>query len=479
MKKNKILPLILLCAVAVFLLILFLVLKKAEEEEQNPSVGAEDYFTVMTIDQDKVDRITISNGQFDGVFVRSNGIWNRSDADFFPVKQPALTGIENVLLANLRAFSKVETPADLAEYGLEQPVATLKAYVGDTMVCGIFLGDKLPTKDQYYCMFDGDDAVYTVSANYAKYMRMTGNDFLAELELPNISDTALLREIQITGTEFRNFHAKYEPNNPYDYSGVALFPWVIYEPLTGACFADPMNGVWLSQMNAYCSLRYEKLVMYRSNQLEKYGLETPSATLTVLYTDSTGTDSKKYVLHLGSKLADGSYYAMLEGEEWIFTVSASDVERKFASNVYEWAYHTVIYPVTNHFSEINIQTQAGWYSLENSGRADTDGNPIFTLNGKDLSAKQISTLREQILTLKTSGYIVSEEPYQEEPILVMHFIPNTEALEDMSIHFYSYSDGLYEVCINECIDFSIDSRDVDAFIKYFDDAFQSYIKTNE
>lgn len=471
MKKKTIISLVALSTLAVAMLILYLVLLKKESGGGDETPGVEDYFTVLTLDMEKVDRITLKNESTSAEFSKVDGIWNRTDTDFFPVRQQTMTGIENVLLSNLNAFSKISDPAAPTEYGLESPVAELSVYQGETLLCTIFLGDKLPTKDQYYCRFLGDDSVYTVSSNYAKYMCMSSNDFLADLELPNIADTSYLREIRVEGEAFRSFHAVFEPGNAADYSGTLLFPWVFYEPLTGSCLADTMNGAWLNQMGAYCSVRYEELVAYRPNDLSKFGLDEPCGTLTISYTDSVGATTKEYCLKLGTQLENGSYYACLEGVEWIFTVSQSEVERKFASNIFEWAYHTVIYPATPNLSQVLITAGELQYCLKNEGSTSEAGLPEYTVNGKRVSEDIMAEWRNQMLVLKTSGYLVSEVGEDETPLLTIQCEVNREDMQNTVVEFYPHSDGLYKVVVNGYSDFTIDSRDVEQFLEYMNATF--------
>ncbi len=471
MKKKTIISLVALSVLAIAMLILYLVLIQKESQGDKGNSGTQEYFAVMTLDMGKVDRIAVKNASTTAEFAKVDGVWKRTDTDFFPVKQQALTGIEHVLLSNLNAFSKISAPAELSEYGLANPAAELSVYQGETLLCVIYLGDKLPTKEQYYCRFSGDEAVYTVSANYARYMCMSSNDFLEDLELPGIDETSYLREIQVEGEAFRSFHAVFEPGNAADYSGSMLFPWVFYEPLTGSCLADTLNGAWLNQMEAYCSVRYEELVAYRPGDLSKYGLDKPCGTLTVSYTDVNGILEQEYCLKLGAQSENGSYFACLDGIEWIFTISQSEVERKFASNIFEWSYHTVIYPATPNLSQVLITAGEEQYLVKNEGTLSEAGLPEYTVNGKAVSDDALAEWRNQMLVLKTSGYLVTEVSEDETPVLTIQCEVNREDMQDTLVEFYPYSDGLYKVVVNGYSDFTIDSRDVTQFVEYMSATF--------
>ncbi len=469
MKKKTLIPLIAISVVAIVMLVVYFALLSKKNEGPNAS-GDQDFFTVLTIDVSGLDRVVLNNESMKAEFVRADGMWSRKDADYFPVKQSILSLIERVLLSNLNAFAKLSDVSDLSEYGLDTPMAEMYAYSGEELLCSVILGDKVPTKDQYYCMFSGSDEVYTVSANYQKYMCMESNEFLENMELPTIEDKSYLRDIHITGEAFDEFHAVYDTKSPFDYSGVSLFTWTIYEPLNGSFHADTMDNAWLDQLDSYCKLVYDKLVAYRPTDLSKYGLDNPCATLKVDYTDASGRQELQYVLTLGNQLETGEYYARIEGVEWIFTMSKEAVDIKFDTDVFDWSYNTVVYPATGCFEQIVVVAGGNEYILKNEGGEDPN-NPDYSVNGIKVSAATMQAWRSQVLTLKTSSVLSAELAEGEEPILSLEFQVNKEELEDRTIAFYPHENGMYRVAINGLVDFTIDGRDVDAFVAYMNDTF--------
>ncbi len=468
--KNR-LTIGVLCLAAALLLVLYFVLSE-KDKTKTPPAPTSNVFPVMTVDVESVNRLVLRNAEFSAEFVKEGDVWLHNAADFFSVKQNIMASICNLLLSNLNAFSKVENAASLAEYGLENPAAQLSAYDGEKLVCAIFLGNKLPVNDRYYCMFEGDDNVYVVSPNFAKYLGMTKNDFLENIELPSVENVNYLREIRMEGDAFEAFHAVFAEKNPLDYSGVGLFEWYIDEPLQTPWNTDAMSNAWTDQLKRYTFLNYAELIEFRATDMTKYGLDVPSATLTVRYTNGTGTEDNSYVLKLGNRLEDGSYYATVSGVEWIFRMDASAVKERFESDVFGWSYPTLLYPATPYFEEVTIVIGETEFVFVNEGSENEGENPTYSANGKRLDEEELSAWRTALLGLKVSAYKPSVLSGEEESYLTVACKTNSDAMEDKTFSFVSGEDGEYRVICNGVSDFVIDKRDVDTFASFMFDNFK-------
>ena len=75
--------------------------------------------------------------------------------------------IERVLfdLAALNAERKIETPGDLAAFGLNPPAYQVQATMQDGSTHTLALGNPNPDKNYFYAMKDSDAAVYLINAS--------------------------------------------------------------------------------------------------------------------------------------------------------------------------------------------------------------------------------------------------------------------------------------------------------------------------
>ncbi len=464
MKKKKMIPLLALLAAAVVLAALYLALSLQKKEKPEEGGTETDFFQVKEIAVENVDRIELSNASFTGSFVKEGELWRYGGNEFFPVRQKVLENMLSILLSNLNAFRVVENPAELSEYGLAEPAATLTAYAGEQELVGILLGNALPTADQYYCMFSGDSRVYTVSSNYRRFLTAAREEFLAELELPAVAEVGQLREIRLTGS-MGSFHAVRDAANPYDYSGKAVFDWYFAEP-----YPQPVNAdydAWYKQCGCYLSFSYESLVAYMPQDVSVYGLSEPAACLTVSYTSQNGDEQRSYTLELGSEDADGNYYARLVGSDWIMTLSPQTVASRFAGNVYPWVCKNIVWPGTQVISSVSFAFDGEEHVLgiRLESREDGTEEAVGTWDGEALSPEQFVSVQSDLLTLRISAPAEHAATGEEAALTVRVEVRDREAFRGQTVMFLPYSEEALAVCVDGNVNFLIDKRDFELFLK--------------
>lgn len=465
MKKKKMIPLLALLAAAAVLVALYLALSLKEKEEPQPSGEEAVFFQVKAIAVESVDRIEISNASFSGSFVRDGEVWRYGGSDeFFPVRQKTIENLISILLSNLNAFQVLEDPAELSEYGLAEPVAELTAYAGEQELVGISLGNALPTKEQYYCMFSGDPKVYTVSVNYQRFLTTAREDFLAELELPSVAEISQLQEIELTGA-LGSFHAVRDAANPYDYSGKAVFDWYFSEP-----YARPVNAdydAWYQQCAYYLSFSYESLAAYMPQDVSVYGLSEPTARLTVVYTSQSGNERSSYTLELGSEDENGNYYARLAGSDWIMTISPKTAENRFSGNVYPWVCKTIVWPGTHGIASLSFAFDGEEHTLaialDESG--DGSGEAVGAWDGETLSQERFFSIQSDLLSLRISASAEHDAVGEEAVLTIRVEVRDTETMRGQTVEFLPYNEEAYAVCVDGTVDFLVDKRDLTLYLE--------------
>lgn len=464
MKKKKIIPLLALLAAAVVLVALYLALSLKNKKEPQQSGEETEFFQVKKIAVESVDRIEISNASFNGSFVKEDGVWRYDGGEFFPVRQKTIENLLSILLSNLNAFGVVEDPAELSEYGLAEPVATLAAYAGERELVGISLGNALPTKEQYYCMFSGDSKVYTVSGNYRRFLTTAREDFLAELELPTVAEVSQLQEIELTGA-LGSFHAVRDAANPYDYSGKAVFDWYFTEPYERPVNAD--YDAWYQQCAYYLSFSYEALVAYMPSDVSVYGLSEPTARLTVVYTSQNGTERNSYTLELGSEDGNGNYYARLEGSDWIMTISSKNAENRFSGNVYPWVCKTIVWPGTHGIASLSFLFDGEEHTLAITLEENEDGSAgdaVGIWDGETLSQERFSEMQNDLLSLRISAPAEQDANGDEALLTIRVEVRDAETMHGQTVAFLPYNEEAYAVSVDGLVNFLIDKRDLELYL---------------
>ena len=103
-----------------------------------------------------------------------------------------------------------------------------------------------------------------------------------------------------------------------------------------------------SFMNNYTGLAWQEFVSYDLQDLTKYGLDNPIAiTINYQVTETEETDEseeaeekeetkvdKQEIFYIGNQDENGNYYAMLEGGNYVYKLSASSGSFSMLSLIY-------------------------------------------------------------------------------------------------------------------------------------------------
>ena len=458
MKRSSMISLGLLVVAAIGLTVLFVLLKNKDSKPTEP--GKEEFFTVKTINVESVDRIVLKSTLYDAVFTRQEDTWY-NDTDF--LNQSAVSQIPDSLLANLRAIAKVENPAADSEYGLDAPSAVLTAYAGETQLVCIELGNKVPTKNCYYARFDGEKTVYTVAENYARVLLREKSYYVSTVTMPSIPGIKNIDEIILEGDLFPAFHAVKDKKNPYDYSGSGVLPWYFTTPYRAQWEADIIGGNWMNQLEYYLTIHPEEMQKVKPDEFAEYGLVNPAATLTVRYSDDSGSEQTGYTLYIGKQIEEtGSYYARIKGIDVLLVLSYAKVHMLCDVDVFENTYHAVFYPSIRSFSRVTVRAGS---ALSVFTHEEKDGADVYLLNGREITNADALSWAQKIVTLKTGAFRPSETPTSEPILTITVEVLDKTRFKEMTIRVFRGEDGNDIVERLGVCDCTIDSRAVDDFIK--------------
>lgn len=460
MGKKNIISIVLLSVLAVGLLVAYLMLR--DNGSKIPGPEKPSYIVITKLPVETIDRIALTSGDFDGTFTLDGDTWVRTGEEVFPVKQTAIKSIISIVAANLNAFEKVQNPAGIGEYGLDKPNAVLKLYAGDSLLLELSVGSKLPTTNRYYVKVAGDDSIYICSENYYNYLVHDRAELLESITLPKIADRALLKEVEIVSGAETVFHAIYDESNPYDYSTNNMFPWYFLEPLKGHVNAAFNAEAWYAQEQRYLQVTYSKLVAFRPADFKRYGLTEECTRVIVHYTDESGLKNLSYTLMIGSSAGDGTTYAKLEGNDWVFAVEDAVAESWKRVNLFPCIYQTALFPGVNLLETIRITTPSESWEIRNMHLEEE--HTICSLNGRRLSNDELNDLSVQIMRLKYSGLAADEEPGEEVMTIAVEVCESGR--KDTCISFYRCNDSVYLVSVDGGADFIMDVRDVKNFLTY-------------
>lgn len=134
MKKNKLLPLIILASLLIVLVVAYALLSSYNENKAEKEATAADTevkaVPVCEIYDADVTKLHYQTKELDITLARSDGVWMIPDDEKFPVDQSAVSKMISTVTA-LSAVRELES-GDSADFGLDKPTLTVTLTAGET-----------------------------------------------------------------------------------------------------------------------------------------------------------------------------------------------------------------------------------------------------------------------------------------------------------------------------------------------------------
>ena len=246
---------------------------------------------------------------------KANG-WVADSAPGLKLDQDVIDSLASTV-SNLYAQQEIDaTPADLSQYGLDNPPITVTVLAIDQKQAVIRLGNATPTGSSYYVMIQGDPKVYTVSS-------YTGQSF--DVALADLRDKSLpvinaqeLKYLLIAPAGSRAIEIVPNNNAQNTQFGV-LNPWSMTKPYPEA--KNVGNDQLQKILEAFASLTaISGFITDRPGDLGGYGLAKPRLELIA--------KDKQNTLHLyvGKDSNESEVYCKLAGSPTVFTLSKDSLE---------------------------------------------------------------------------------------------------------------------------------------------------------
>lgn len=269
-------------------------------DAKRPAPGADDAAPktkVFAVETDKIDELTITAGGETSVLKRAPEGWKMLQPT--PTDADAAEAISVAqAISNLESSRTIdENPADLKEYGLATPVASV-AFKAGNVSGSIALGEKTPTMGDMYAIKGGDKKVFLVPAFQETSFTKKSFDLRDKKILKFDRDKADSLSM-VRGTEAIDLAR-------------AGSEWKVAKPTTGRSDYSTVEGL----LTRLATSNMSKLLETNATDLVKYGLDKPTLTLTV------GAGSAKTVLLVG-KTENDQTYAKDASRPLVFTVDST------------------------------------------------------------------------------------------------------------------------------------------------------------
>lgn len=492
--KKQALTLIVLCVLMAAGICLYLFLPQRESEE-NQGETTETAIKVETIEKEKITSVHITSEEQEEIFLQKDGDkWKLKDLPEASLLTETVEGMFTYLTPVTATKELASDGSNFSEYGLDDPMMVVEIATSDGKQYELKFGQEVPVSGGNYGVLGNENKIYTFSETLYNSFHIEKNTLIEKEEIVDINED-YLSGISVVNDGKETFHAQVVAD---DKKVDAYTNWVIskpYEkPLAGSSTDD-----WSKMLGYFTSVTFEDLVEYNCKDMSQYGLDKPSAKVTVDYfevkdgyelpqetespdgtknTNKTNVvpeeykNKKSYQLLFGDVTDDGSYYVCIDGSRHVYTMTASEAENKISVDAYTYMDHCVYSTLATDIKGYDVTIGGKKISVTHTTEKGDDGKDknVWTLNGKQVTDEQ----EEEFLTPYSKAYLLEftsqvkkdVKPAGKKPVMTIVY---HEENRDVTVTYLPY-DGtnFYKVDKDGMDYFLVDKRSVDDVISAFE-----------
>lgn len=465
-------------------------------DESLPS--EEDSLVIAKMDIDQVHTIQYKNETADMTFVLEEDIWRLESDKSRAINQDYVRNMLS-LIDVIKADRLVqEDPEDIEQYGLEKPYASLKAEQADGKNISLCLGNEVLGGQGYYGMILGNNSVYILPKIYKTHLSHSSIEMTYVEEGPDINSNNIYH-IEVLQKDGEDFELIYDPDSTYHKVGTPMLAWAILKPYEDVYSADSAKVSDL--LPNYDSFDFVACIEYETEELDKYGLEEPSASILVdyyeqyqvpleeAYTDSdsgekiteeTITEEKSFKIFVGNKNDDGDYYVKKAGDKAVYTMKADDVDTMLNIDTFNIFSPFISIHNIDTVERIDIDISGKAYTMEieretvtnDEGEEESKGSYYY--NGNLVEEDVFKDVYQIMIGAKYDTRLKEEASVEGlDPALTITYYDNIG--ETYTTRYYPYDESFYLVDNGSTIRFASDKRNIDRVIK----AIEEFKRTEE
>ena len=447
------------------------------KEEKTESSEEESKTEVFSVKTDDIKSLEFIVDKKEVTFEKKDDSWVKKDETAFPVNQTTLDSAASAI-ETVEADRVLEDVEDLTEYGLDSPSNTVTVDTADGTT-KLNIGDENTSTNQYYISKDDDDStVYVVAADTVSPFMDSLYDYAQGEDFPTI-DSSTVKKVQVS--ENKDSYVLEENSDGATWN-VSSDGSSDKESADTTAAGNVTSGLG--------SFAFDQFVNYNAEDLSKYGLDKPYATITVDYqeevkndstdstesgendstasesdsesSDTTDTDSSSedadsktttvVVIYVGDEAGDGSRYVTIDNKQ-IYTMSTdtlSAVIDKTPSDL--WSL------IVNYLSVKNLDQLQVTYgettSTVNVSRetsTDDDGNEkettTYQLDGKEIESTTFTTFYNKLINMAGQKRLTDAYTPAADPEMTAVFTDSDK--NQTTVTFYTYDTNYYAAVVGD------------------------------
>ena len=484
-KKNT--ALIAGIIILALLLVFYLVLHNSSKEDSQDTEKTSETAFETTVED--ISEAVFKSGENEYKFTKSDDIWKYNGEENFPLDQSAFGEIISKF-EKIAADRVLEKPDNISEYGLDDPTVTVSLKDKDGKEQTLQFGDtNSVTSSSYMTLNKDNEKVYMVSSTIVTSLQFDINDLAEKETFPSITDiTGVIMERN--GQTFSVF------KDSSSSTGWTVTGWDGTKKDAGSSQVSEFT-------NPITSLSWSSFISQNTEDLSQYGLDNPTI-ITINYqvtetksTDKTKDDSadtadgsnttdnkskdaeaesdttedteekvtvdKQEVLLIGNKTEDNSYYAKLQSQSGVYTLSSSTVDNLLNAEVNQFLSTYVSDYIFADLDKVTIEKDGNTYEFtkkteekqvesdsdkENTEDTDTEEEETTTvttyyMNGKEIELSDFSEFYSLISGMECQERLDTVPDMENSPEMTVHFYKENGV--DVTTEYYAYDSSFYLV----------------------------------
>lgn len=434
---------------------------ESEEEEEQDII-----FSLSSED------VTELSWTYDGetvTFTQEDGAWTYEADSAFPLDDSILTSMVSAL-SEISAAKTIDSPEDLADYGLEEPACSVTV-TADGTTTTLDMGDESTLDGDLYLSL-GDGNVYLVDSSLLSSFSYGLYDLVQEETIPEMDEITSVT-VQ-TGSNTLELDYLEE-------SGLAYSDDYVWFQATDSGYVTLDTELTDDFVSQITGLSWSSCVNYNASEeeLESYSLVDPVAVVTVNYISSvededgeTQEQAETFVLELGQYTGDGCY-ARISGSNMVYQIDGTVVDTLLYTSADSLLPDDILCMDWDTVTAVDITIGSETYYLEKTVQevesededsTETEEETVWYLDGVEIDPE--STL-DQLNDLASSETIESQTPELSAAISFV-FHRNTENFQTVELTFYQYDSSSYLVSLNGEARLLVSRDDLDTVLDAFD-----------
>lgn len=430
------------------------IVKKTEEKKEEIRTSED---LILAVDPDSVDALS---WQYEDTALsfHKDGEWHWDEDEAFPVNELKMQKLLDVF-RNFTSSFTIENAEDLGQYGLDDPVCTIRLSAGGNS-WQVDLG-AFSTMDAQRYVSTGDGKVYLVSRDPFGTYEVGIRDMIQNDELPYYDH---VEKLSFAGTE--NYEAAYDEESTASCCDSDVYFVKQGEeelPLDTGKVEDYTTNLRLLELNNYESYNVT------DEELSTWGLDTPELSVTVDYTspqkDESGsvTDTPGTVtIHLGRNreelaerekaeaertAADGAQtdddglpsvasYVRVGDSKIVYRITDPEYETLAAASVNDLRHSEVLTADDYKITQIVVSLEGSTYVFDSRIRKDAETEEeerVFSYGGKEID---IEGLKGKAAGLSVNSF--TEEVPEGKLEISMSFLLSDANHPQVIVDLYRY-----------------------------------------